>query len=121
MKFRVDGKAYEFDLNSLTFDEAELLEESAGLSMQEFTDALMQMKIRAVRAMVLIAKRRSGEKVEWADLGNMDVVELSMSLIEENNIDLTKAANGQNPESVAMLSERLAARKKTGQRKRTTG
>jgi len=111
VKFRVDGKPYEFDDDSLTFDEAELLEEHAGLTMAEFQPALAATKIRAIRAMVLIAKRRAGEQIEWADLGSMDLVELSLSLIEENDIDLATAANGQNPAAVTALAARLAARK----------
>jgi hypothetical protein len=117
MKFRTDGKLYEFDDTSLSFDEAELLEEY-GLSIQEFSQALQQTKLRAIRAMVLIAKRRAGETVEWADLGSMDIVELSLSMVEENNIDITKAANGQNPEAVTALSAKLAERKKASVRKR---
>lgn len=112
MKFKVDGKAYEFNGDSLSFDEAELLEEHAGMSLDEFLPALQKTRVKAIRAMVLIAKRRAGEQVEWADLGSLDLVELSMSLIEENDIDLAKAANGDNAAAVTALSERLAARKK---------
>lgn len=111
MKFTVDGKHYDFDGDTLTFDEAELLEEHAGLSLDEFLPALQKTRIKAIRAMVLIAKRRAGEQAEWADLGSLDLVELSMSLIEENEVDLTKAANGENAAAVSALSKRLAARK----------
>lgn len=122
MKFKVEGKLYEFDLDSLTFDEAELLEERAGLSIEEFQAALAATRVKAIRAMVLIGKRRAGEQVEWADLGGLDLLDLSMSLIEENDIDITEAANGQNPAAVAELTKRLAARKagKPPTRKRTT-
>jgi hypothetical protein len=118
VKFKVDGKLYTFDDDSLTFDEAELMEECAGLTMAEFQPALAATKIRAIRAMVMIAKRRAGEQVEWADLGSMDLVELSMSLIEENDIDLTTAANGQNEAAVVALTKRLAERKPKNTRKR---
>jgi hypothetical protein len=118
VKFKVDGKLYQFDDDSFTFDEAELLEEHAGLTLAEFQPALAATKLRAIRAMVLIAKRRAGEQVEWADLGSMDLVELSLSLIEENGIDLATAANGQNKAAVAALTKRLADRKPKTTRKR---
>jgi hypothetical protein len=111
VKFRVDGKLYEFDLDSLTFDEAELLEEHTSLGIDEFQAALSATRVKAVRAMVLIGKRRAGEQVEWADLGGLDLVELSMSIIEENGIDIDKARNGENSQAVAALTQRLAARK----------
>jgi len=108
VKFTIDGKSYEFDTDTLTFDEAELLEDHAGLTLADFDKALQQSRIRAVRAAVLIAKRRAGEQVEWADLGSLDLIKLSLSLIEENDLDLTQAANGQNPEAVTALAARLA-------------
>lgn len=120
MKFKVAGKSYDFDGESLTFDEAELVEEHAGLELAEFMPALQKTRIKALRAMVLIAKRRAGEQVEWADLGSLDLVELSMSLIEENDLDLATAANGENPAAIAALTERLASRRKPPGRKRTT-
>lgn len=116
MKFKVDGKSYEFDGDSLTFDEAELLEDHAGMRLDEFLPALQKTRVKAIRAMVLIAKRRAGEEVEWADLGSLDLVELSMSLIEENDIDLAQAANGENQAAVSALAERLAQRQR-GKRK----
>lgn len=111
MKFTVDGTKYDFDGDKLSFDEAELIEEHAGLSLDEFLPALQKTRIKAIRAMVLIAKQRAGENVEWADLGSLDLVELSLSLIEENDIDLTKAENGENAAAVSALTKRLAERK----------
>lgn len=111
MKFRVDGELYDIELESLTLDEGEILEDYAHLSLTEFSTALRQTRVRALRALVLIAKRRAGEAVEWGDLGGLDLMELGLSIIEENNVDLATAANGEDADGVAALNEVLAGRK----------
>lgn len=119
MKFLVDGTKYDFELDSLTFDEAEQVEDFTGYSVVEFGEAVMSSRVRAMRAMVFLSKRRNGETVEWADLGSIDIMELAISIIEENDIDIATAANGANPEAVAALAQTIKARKaaKTPQRR----
>jgi 2-hydroxychromene-2-carboxylate isomerase len=118
VKFSVDGVKYEFDMDSLTLDEGEVIEDYAGMSLDEFMKALQATKVRAIRAMVLIAKRRAGEQVEWADLGALDLMSLAVSIVEDNDIDLEKASNGMDPEAVAALTKAMDAKRKA--RTRTT-
>jgi hypothetical protein len=112
VKFKVDGTLYDIELESLTLDEGEILEDYAKLTLKEFAPAVMGTRVRALRALVMIAKRRAGEQVEWADLGTVDLMELGLSIIEENDIDIAAADNGENPQAVAQLGEILAQRRK---------
>jgi 2-hydroxychromene-2-carboxylate isomerase len=112
MKFSVDGVKYEFDMDSLTLDEGEVIEDYAGMTLEEFMRALEATKVRAIRAMVLIAKRRAGEQVEWADLGALDLMSLAMSIVEDNDIDLAKASNGLDPAAVEALKKALDTKRK---------
>ncbi len=111
MKFRVGNTDYDFDLDHLTMDEGELVDELTGYSVVEFGTAVQESRVKAMRAMVYLAKRRNGEEVDWAALGTIDLMELAMSIIELNDIDIEKAANGQNPAAVADLVKRMQARK----------
>jgi hypothetical protein len=111
VKFKVNGTLYDIELESLTLDEGEILEDYAKLTLKEFAPAVMGTRVRALRALVMIAKRRAGEQVEWADLGTIDLMELGLSIIEENDIDITAADNGENPQAVAQLGEILAQRR----------
>lgn len=113
MKFTVDGTKYEFDLDSLTLDEGEILEDYAGMTLLQFGEAIQASKVRAIRAMVFIAKRRAGEQVEWADLGTLDLMKLAVSIIEDNDIDLDTATNGADPATADAIAKVLAAKRKT--------
>lgn len=108
MKFAVGGTSYDIDLDTLTMDEGEVVEDFARCTIAEFPDELKAVRVRAIRALVLIAKRRAGETVEWADLGSMDLMELALSIIDDNDVDLT----GQDPAAVAALADLRAARQK---------
>lgn len=125
MKFTVDGVGYDIDLESLSLDEGEIIEDYAGSTIAEFADALRAVKVRPIRALVLIAKRRAGEDVEWADLGNLDLMELAMSIIEDNGVDLSVVGAGQDPAAMATLTKMLAARRRPAakpvQRKKSAG
>jgi hypothetical protein len=111
MKFRLDDVVYDFDLDNLTFDEGELVEEYTGYGVVDFGNAVMASRVKAMRAMVFLAKRRNDEEVEWADLGGVDLMELAMSIIEENDIDLATAGNGLNPSAVEELGRQIKDRK----------
>jgi hypothetical protein len=111
VKFRINGTLYDFELDALTFDEGELVDDYTGYSVVEFGEAVMASKVKAMRAMVFLAKRRAGEEIEWADLGGIDLMELALSIIEENDVDLSTAANGQNPAAVAELAKQIKERR----------
>lgn len=85
VKFTLEGKSYEFDLDSLTMDEGEVIEDYARLEVRDFMDALKATKVRAIRALVFIAKRRAGEDVRWADLGSVDLMGLAKSMVDANS------------------------------------
>ena len=111
MKFSIGEEHYDFELDNLTFDEGELVEEYTGYSVVDLGQAVMESRVKAMRAMVFLAKRRNGEDIEWADLGGIDIMELALSIIQENDIDLSKSTNGLNPQAVEDLGQRIAARK----------
>jgi hypothetical protein len=111
VKFTIDTVHYDFDLEELSFDEAELVEDFTGYTVLDFGQAVMSSRVKALRALVFLAKRRNGEEVEWADLGGIDLLELALSIVTENEIDLSKADNGANPAAVEELGKRIAARK----------
>jgi hypothetical protein len=105
MKFSVDGKKYDIELDSLSLDEGEILEDYAKCDdLRAFVTALQRTRVRAIRALVLIAKRRAGETVEWADLGSLDLMDLAASIITENGIDVSEALDGQSPADVTALN-----------------
>ena len=103
VKFTIDGTRYDIELDSLTLDEGEILEDYAKCAdLQGFVDALRHTRVRAIRALVLIAKRRAGEQVEWADLGSLDLLDLAASIITDNDIDMSAALqNGADGEALA--------------------
>lgn len=117
MKFTIDGKHYDIELDSLTLDEGELIEDHARCSLPEFITAIRETRVRAIRTLVLIAKRRAGETCEWADLGSLDLMDLAASIITDNGIDLTAASEGRDPAEVAALADFMASR--TGNKPKT--
>jgi hypothetical protein len=112
MKFTVNGTKYEIEFDSLTLDEGD-----GKTTLGEFTQALKETRVRALRVLVLIAKRRAGETVEWADLGGIDLMELAASIIVDNDIDLSAAAT--NVEQAAQLGDFIARHKATQARPNT--
>ncbi len=117
MKFTINGTQYDVELDTLTLDEGEILEDYAKCAgLQDFVTALQQTRVRAIRALVLIAKRRAGETVEWADLGSLDLMDLAVSIIEDNGVDLSAASAGQSPADAAALAEFIAGRRQPAAR-----
>ena len=105
MKFTIEGTQYDVDLENLTLDEGEWIEDYARCpgGLREFIDALKATRVRAIRVLVLIAKRRAGEQVEWADLGNLDLMELAVSIIQDNGIDMSSAIQ-DSPDGEALAA-----------------
>lgn len=104
MKFTIEGTQYDVDLENLTLDEGEWIEDYARCpgGLREFVQALKETRVRAIRVLVLIAKRRAGEQVEWADLGGLDLMDLAASIIQDNGIDVSAAIqNGPEGEALA--------------------
>lgn len=117
MKFTVDGKGYEFDLETLSLDEGEILEDYARIEVKDFMDALKATKVRAIRALVYIAKRRAGEDVRWADLGSLDLMGLAQSMVTENGTPTPVVAGAgeaavASPDAAPVAKLRKAAARK---------
>ena len=99
MKFPYNGKTYEFDLDTLTFDEGEVIEDYARLDVREFLDALKQLKMRAIRAALYISMKRAGEEPRWADLGAVDMLALGQAIVDANKVP-TPAEDAEAQERV---------------------
>lgn len=84
IKFRVDDTLYEFDETRLLSAEAMYVKKNTGLTLLEFLNGIQLGEPGALTGMVYIAKRRVGEYVKWAELDELDLMELLGSIGREN-------------------------------------
>lgn len=95
MNFDYKGETYGLDLDDeLSVAEARAIKQHAGMSVQEWMDAIQVADVDALCGMVLIAVRRGGRDIEWSDMDDMNLVALAASVMERNDIPDTAAGEG---------------------------
>jgi hypothetical protein len=72
VKFGIGGREYEFD-GDLTVEDAIFLQEKTGLGVNQFFEALDQIKGLPVAAWMFLLKRRAGEAVRWDDMMKLNI------------------------------------------------
>jgi len=95
MKFRANGKDYEFEEEEITFREAEALEEQTGLTMKEVFSELKDGASRALRAIVWLAVRRTDGELAYDDLLDWNIADLDFG--DEAEEDDTPEGEGASP------------------------
>lgn len=76
MRLRVKGEAYELDTGHITIGEARLIKKhTGGMGLLDLFDGLKRGDPDSTAALVLLAKYRAGEKVNWRDLDDLDIVD----------------------------------------------
>lgn len=79
MRFTVNGKLYTYDAARLSVGEAIYIYDKTRLSVRSLMTALAEeMDARAIKAIVYLAMRRAGEKVDFDTL-DFDVFEVATS------------------------------------------
>ena len=71
-------KIIDFDPESITFDEAELIEEISGLSFGAITKQMESgdFTVKVMRGMVLVALRRDNPDYSADDVGGLSILEV---------------------------------------------
>lgn len=84
MRFTVDDTEYDVDLDHLTYDELEFVNTHTDLGLWEFADGLKRGVPKAIKALVLLGKRRAGLQVRWQDLdgATFDMSAAAMAVLE---------------------------------------
>lgn len=80
MKFSVGGRDYDFDLDTITFEEGEAVERATGLGIWEFGQGVLRGRASCVRAVIILAKQRAGEKAGWDDFKHLAMVPIATQL-----------------------------------------
>jgi len=83
-QFSVDDTNYTFDVDDLTLDEAEQVKARTGLSLWDFGAGIVQGDPSAIKALIVLAKKRAGERVDWTspEIGNLRVAPVAKSIAE---------------------------------------
>jgi hypothetical protein len=89
MRFKIEGKEYEFDQDRLLVREARELKAQTGMGLRTFSEGLQNGDPDAIVGMLYMSKRRAGEAVKWNDFDELNLAE--MEIIDE---DADKADEG---------------------------
>jgi hypothetical protein len=68
MKFRVDGRMYEFDQSRITIKEAMQIKVSTGYGLKAFLEGLEEGDPFSIASIVWLARTRDGETVKFEDV-----------------------------------------------------
>lgn len=79
IEFDHDGRRYEFDQNKLDLTEAIIIKETTGLTIKDFQLGMESLDPFALRAMVWLARRRTGVAGRLLDV-TFDCMELILSV-----------------------------------------
>jgi hypothetical protein len=84
IKFTVFDQNYEFDFDDLTLQECEQIHARTGLQIWEFAQGVINGHPGAIRGMIVLAKKRAGERVEWNDpeLGRLKIAPVTAQLAD---------------------------------------
>lgn len=72
MKFKIEGREYDYD-ETLTVEEAMLLQDKTGLGMNECDAAITKGNPYAIAAWMMILMKRTGLVVRWQDMLKLDI------------------------------------------------
>lgn len=73
MRFKIEGKEYDWDNSHLSVKEAMEFKDRASLGIQQLNTALTLGDPYATITLVYLAKLRAGEAVRWQDLLTLDI------------------------------------------------
>lgn len=84
IKFTVFDQNYEFDFDDLTLQECEQIHARTGLQIWEFAQGVMNGHPGAIRGMIVLAKKRAGERCEWNDpeLGKLKIAPVATQVAD---------------------------------------
>lgn len=97
MRFTVNGTTYDYDGGRLSVAEAILVLEKTGLGVKAFMSGLSDMNPLALKAVVLLAMQRAGEKVSWDGL-DFDLLEVAASFLPDVDLPEPGDARWQAPD-----------------------
>lgn len=86
MRFKIEGREYEWDNTRLTVEEAMEFQDHAHIGVNELNPALIRGNPYATVTLVYLAKKRAGEAVRWQDLKGLDLATYEV-LAEESAED----------------------------------
>lgn len=78
MKITINGETIEYDPAKLTLDDAELIEDYTGFTMQEFGPALGKGSAKALKGLMFIAKRRANPDTKYSDIGGWNLADIQI-------------------------------------------
>ena len=102
MKFNANGKSYDFDYTSLTFNEGIELENLTGLSVTDLFPEIAKGKLAPQQALIYIAVKRAEPNVSFSDIGNWAIDSVEWLLPEDT--DTKKDDQVADPSGTPTLS-----------------
>lgn len=96
LTFELDDTTYHFDQSRLSIAEARLVKRHTGMGFALWDAQINIIDPDAIAAMVLLAKRRASEEVEWADLDEINLAALVKTLAR---------AEPETPDDLASVEE----------------
>lgn len=111
MKLSLDGKQYEINLDDLDFDDADTIEDYNRMTTKDFVEELFSgnPRMRVLRTLILLARRKAGEDVTWAELGKLRMVPVVREITADADTtpdpdpDVAAEKPVEQPEAVAKL------------------
>ena len=92
--------AWLLDLGTMKISEAEQCESLTGWSVEQWRDALIEDRARAVKFAVWLARTRAGDDVGWKDL-DFDLATLDWILLDDDGNELPPPDLGVSEEDAA--------------------
>lgn len=84
MRFTIDGISHEWDEQTITFGEGEAIEDATGLSFPEVGISILRGSLKAQRAFVWIAMKRTSPELKFADLADWRIDSVVWSFEDED-------------------------------------
>jgi len=72
VRFGLGGREYEYD-STLTVGEAMVMQDKAGIGVNEIDEALRKGNPYAIAAWMFILMRRAGTVISWQDMQELDI------------------------------------------------
>jgi hypothetical protein len=95
MKFKLDGRSYEFDETRLLVREARELKHHTGMGLRQFGAGLQEGDPDSIVGMLYLCRRRAGEAVKWNDFDELNLTDLQVIPDEEPEaVPADPATNG---------------------------
>lgn len=93
VKFTLDNKAGEIDLDKLMFSEGRAIEKVCGETLGEWSKKLQQGSVLAIQALAWIALKRGNPGISFSDLDDVAINEVVVDFGEASEEETADSGN----------------------------